>query len=232
MEIPLLLLHGALGAADQMAPLKTQLTAHFRQVFTLDFSGHGSAAEDAAEFSMPHFAQDVLHFMAQQEIPSANFFGYSMGGYVALELARNHPEKVRCIATLGTKFDWRPESAAQTAAVLDPEKWLAKATAFVEMLQRRHGTENWLRVVEKTKNMMLRLGNGAALSAEQISAIAHPVLIMTGELDNTVSLAESRTAADWLPAGQFVELPATKHPFEQVDLALLTEQLAAFFQKN
>lgn len=232
METPLILLHGALGAADQMAPLKTNLAANFHQVFCLDFSGHGSAATDAAEFSISNFAHDVLHFMERHGIPHADFFGYSMGGYVALELARINPEKVRRIATLGTKFDWSPEVAAQTAATLNPEKWQSKAPAFVEMLQTRHGRETWLQVVEKTKNMMLRLGQGDSLTAGQIAAVTHPTLVMVGTLDNTVGLDESRQAAGWLPFGQFAELPDTKHPFEQVDLNLLTEQLIGFFQRK
>jgi len=82
------------------------------------------------------------------------------------------------------------------------------------------------------KDMMLWLGQGDSLTAEQIAVITHRTLVMVGTLDNTVGLDESRQAAEWLPFGQFAELPDTKHPFEQVDLSLLAGQLIGFFSEG
>lgn len=230
MKTPLILLHGALGAADQMLPLKSLLGTGFSQILAPDLVGHGFSAADFQPFSIGRFAEALSAFLEKNGIGEADFFGYSMGGYVALELARARPKMVRRVATLGTKFDWTPESAAQTAATLDPEKWLAKAPTFVEILQKRHSPENWLAVVDRTKKMMAQLGAGQALTTEHLASIHCPVLVTVGSLDTTVSEAESKMAAERLRFGQFLPVLGAKHPFEQVDLAQLAVLLTDFFQ--
>ncbi len=139
---------------------------------------------------------------------------------------------MRRVATLGTKFDWSPETAAQAAAGIDPEKWLAKAPFFIEMLKTRHGEDGWLRVVEKTKAMMHGLGAAPDLTAERLAEISTPVLVMLGELDNTVPEEVSRAAAEQLKAGRFLLLPGVKHAFEQVDTASLANVLSPFFTEK
>src|SRR4029077_13449669 len=98
----LLVLHGAIGAKDQLQPLAEKLRSHYI-VHTLNFSGHGGETIPAT-FSIEGFANDVLHYLKQNNIDKINIFGYSMGGYVALYLAKHYPEKVNKAATLATKF--------------------------------------------------------------------------------------------------------------------------------
>jgi esterase/lipase len=51
----ILLLHGALGSAEQLVPLKTALEQSGRNVFSLNFSGHGGAPF-MNEFGIAQFA--------------------------------------------------------------------------------------------------------------------------------------------------------------------------------
>ena len=124
---PLILLHGALGSAAQLDQLSGLLKPCY-SCCTLNFSGHGGTPMPDA-FSIGLFAGDVLRFMAASNIEKADFFGYSMGGYVALYLAANHPERVGKIITLATKFAWTPESASREIRMLDPQKIAKKIPA-------------------------------------------------------------------------------------------------------
>lgn len=220
-----ILLHGALGAAAQMQGLSEKLSID-NQVLTCEFSGHGGKALPQGGFSIMGFADELSVFLQEHNIADATLFGYSMGGYVALELARRDASRIRRIITLGTKFDWTPESAAQEAAMLNPEKMEAKIPQFAEMLRQRHAPQDWKAVVKATADMMLDLGNGSAFSYAGLRSVAVPVQIMVGELDNMVTQAEGQNAAANLPHGTFVCLPRTKHPFEQVDLGLLLDSFA------
>ena len=105
----LILLHGALGSEKQLHALKNELTNF--NIYTLNFEGHGGRTINGS-YSIDRFVQNVLDFMFANQLQNASFFGYSMGGYVALKLAAYHPEKVESIVTLGTKFNWTPEIAA------------------------------------------------------------------------------------------------------------------------
>jgi pimeloyl-ACP methyl ester carboxylesterase len=87
---PLLLLHGAIGASAQLKPLADHLGRAFK-VYTPDFSGHGGRAGTDAPFTMALFAADVLQYMALAGLEKAAIFGYSMGGYVGMYLAKHLP---------------------------------------------------------------------------------------------------------------------------------------------
>ncbi len=169
----------------------------------------------------------MLDFLNQNNLAQTQIFGYSMGGYVALHLARKHPERVRRIVTLGTKLAWTPEIAARETALLNPDKIAAKVPVFAEALAGRHAPADWREVLRRTAELLHDLGNGAALGEEDFRSIACPVLVGLGELDNMVSLEESSQVANWLPNGRLEVLPGVKHPFEQVDAAWLADWLAS-----
>ncbi len=219
MKKPLLLLHGALGSAAQFDELKRDLSAN-RTVFALAFPGHGGQSTDA-EFSIARFADSVLAFLKNNNLAKVDIFGYSMGGYVAFWLARNYPERVERIVTLGTKLAWSPETAAREIAMLNPEKIADKVPAFAQMLAERHAPTDWQAVVRQTAGLLHGLGNGAALGPDDFRAITCPVVVGLGEADNMVSREESEQVADWLQNGRFEMLPGVKHPFEQLDQKML-----------
>ena len=102
MKPSLLLLHGALGSKQQFDPILKGLEASF-EVHTMNFDGHGRHAS-SREFSMQFFAENVMDYLKKHSIETIHLFGYSMGGYVALQLALIEPLKVKSIITLGTKF--------------------------------------------------------------------------------------------------------------------------------
>lgn len=226
MKPNILLLHGALGTKAQLEPLAEKLTANF-QVHTLDFAGHGDHASDAA-FTMELFANNVMALLQSQQLTSVHIFGYSMGGYVALQLASKHPEFVGKIVTLATKFDWTPATAAKEIKMLNPEKIVEKVPAFAAQLAAKHTANSWQGVVNKTAQMMQDLGNGAGLSSAELTAIKHPVLINIGDEDRMVSVDESRASATALPNGQLQIMPGFQHPLEKADLDILSGVIVGF----
>jgi pimeloyl-ACP methyl ester carboxylesterase len=80
----LILLHGALGHANQLHPLADLLKTY--HVHTLNFSGHGGTPMSNASFSIPLFAEEVRQYIRQNNLGNVAIFGYSMGGYVAMYL--------------------------------------------------------------------------------------------------------------------------------------------------
>jgi len=97
---PLLLLHG-LGASgfswrDNLGPL----SRHFR-VLAPDLPGHGrSPAPLDGDYSLEALVQGVVGFMDRRGLPRAALAGNSMGGSLALMLARDYPERVSALILL------------------------------------------------------------------------------------------------------------------------------------
>ncbi len=225
----LVLLHGALGAASQFGALKTALE-NDRSVSVLNFSGHGGKPF-APGFSIETFAQELLSFFDQNDMEKADVFGYSMGGYVALQLARVAPERIGKIITLATKFDWTPETAAREVKMLDPEKIEEKVPAFAEMLAVRHAPNDWKELLRKTADLMLALGGRNLLEVNILRKIPHPALICLGDKDQMISVEETRRAAEALPNGKLLIFDETPHLFEKVDVEKLAAEIRNFLRE-
>jgi pimeloyl-ACP methyl ester carboxylesterase len=222
--IPLIILHGALGSKVQLEPVKNHFALSGREVYSLNFSGHGGAAFESA-FGIEQFAQDVASFFKTNNIQHADIFGYSMGGYVALWFAYLYPEQVSEIITLGTKFDWSPESAEKEVKKLNAEKILEKVPAFARILEHRHSPNDWKVLLSKTSEMMLGLGRSPLLTPEVLKSIKTNALILLGDQDDMADKNYSEEVAKWLPNGNFKALVNTPHPIEKVNLEYLSNEL-------
>ena len=217
---PILLLHGALGSLTQLEPLKEFLEQEGKTVYSMNFSGH-SQRSFAEMFGIEQFATDVITFLEANQLDKVQIFGYSMGGYVAVRLALNHPEKVESIVTLGTKFDWDLESATREVAKLNPEKIEEKVPAFARILQQRHSPELWKQLLERTSEMMLALGKQPLLNDDNLKEISAPVTICLGDKDDMAARRFSEQVAKILRNGKFILFENTLHPIEKVNLEIL-----------
>jgi len=217
----LLLLHGALGSASQLASLAAELKDQFT-VHTPDFPGHGGSA--AEEFSISSFAQFTAGYCKEKGLGQVSIFGYSMGGYVACYLARHHPELVQGIVTLATKFHWDPPTAQRETALLQPAVIEEKIPKFAATLRARHAPGDWKDLLHQTAAMLTDMGNRNPLTVADLEAITVPVLVTLGDRDKMVSFDETLAAYRKLKNAQLAVLPGTPHPLEGVDpswLALL-----------
>ncbi len=97
---PLLLLHG-LGACsfswrDNLEPLSERY-----RVLAPDLPAHGrTGLASAADYRLEALAEGVLAFMDSQGVEKAAVAGNSLGGSLALLLARYHPERVAALILL------------------------------------------------------------------------------------------------------------------------------------
>lgn len=220
MEIPLILLHGALGSADQMRPLADRLSG-LRATILLEFPGHGGSPLPPGGLRMAALSEYLADRMREMDLGPADVFGYSMGGYAAAAMALHHPGLIRSLVTMGTKWAWSPAIAAAERRMLDPAVMEEKVPALVTLLERRHHPLPWQDLVLATKAMLAHLGDHPLLDPSVLSGLDIPVTILRGGGDRMVGREESEAAAAALPRGHYAELPGQKHPFEQTDLSLL-----------
>ena len=223
----LLLLHGAIGSNEQLIPLKEKLEGNFI-VHMLNFSGHGGKEMPGTGFSIETFANDVLQYLESNKIKTINIFGYSMGGYVAMWLAKHHPEKINHIITLATKFYWDKEVAAKETKMLVAETIETKIPAFAASLKQRHAPNDWKEVLIQTSSMLMDMGENNPLKLEDYVSINHPCLLMLGDKDKMVTLTETVDVFKQLSNAQLCVLPATTHPIEQVNVDILTFHIKQF----
>jgi pimeloyl-ACP methyl ester carboxylesterase len=227
----LLLLHGALGASEQFAPLIPLLEDHFT-LHLLDFEGHGRAPVKERPFRIDHFTENALDYLDRGGIERTHIFGYSMGGYVACTLARSHPRRVVSVATLGTKFHWDEETAKRETALLDPQKIAAKVPHFAQQLTERHSAAGWEEVLTRTQDLLWSLPAQGGFGPGEAALIECPLRVIIGDRDSTVTQEETRSIFNALPRGEMEVLPGTPHAFERVSTSRLAYSLIEFFERN
>ncbi len=226
MQRSIILLHGAIGASDQLKPLAQKLTGNNFKGYTLDFSGHGQAPFQK-QFGIEQFAGELKSFIKKNNLQGVPIFAYSMGGYVALYLAAQNRNLIGNIITLGTKLDWTPEGAQKELKMLDAKIISEKVPKFAEALKQRHGY-NWELLLKRTADMMIDLGNSNLLNAEAFSKIKNRVLMGLADSDNMVTVSETDNVASQIKNAERLTLQNTKHPIETVDVNVLGKVITGF----
>ena len=219
MSKTLLFLHGALGSESQLLPLKEMLKGEC-DVHSFNFAGHGGKVLPET-FSIKLFVEETVLFCEANALKSVSIFGYSMGGYVALYLAKHYPHLVESVITLGTKLNWDETVAAKEVKMMQPDIIEQKVPAFAAQLQKQHNPADWKIVMTKTAHMLTEMGRNNPLQTPDYNDIQCPVLLMLGDRDKMVTMDETVAAYQLLPKAQLSILPGTPHAIEQVDVEMV-----------
>ena len=227
----LLLLHGALGTSDQFKSIVEGLRDEWL-IHTPEFEGHGDAAQRNRPFRIEYFVENLMDYMNKKSLSRVHIFGFSMGGYVGLCLARRMPRRVGKVMTFATKFNWMGDIARAEASRLNYKLILSKAPAFARTLKERHGAERWMNVVEKTREMTLHLGEKMPLTDHDFRQITNSVRISVGDRDPMVTLEESIRVYRLLDSSELQVFPSTSHDIEGELGAKMVREMRDFFDKG
>jgi pimeloyl-ACP methyl ester carboxylesterase len=91
---PLVMIMGFGGSSAGWIFQRRAFQKYF-QVITFDNRGVGRSDKPVGPYSIGMMAEDTVGLMDHLGIEKAHILGVSMGGYIAQELAINHPERVR-----------------------------------------------------------------------------------------------------------------------------------------
>jgi len=245
----ILVLHGALGSAHQFSETGDPRPETGDQrpetvIEVMEFFGHGAAPDVDEAWTIDTFVDQLEGYLdpnsphRQQLVrlgaplsalrSPLSVFGFSMGGYVALSLAKRRPDLISRVLTLGTKLSWSPEQASHEIRMLDPDIIEQKVPKFAADLQHRHGHDHWRTVMWKTAELMKDLGDAPRLTPETMDQCTVPVRYLIGDRDEMVTLDETVNFYRATPNAELAVLPATRHPIEKVRKDLIDWHIADF----
>jgi len=91
---PLVLLHGGLLTIDlSFGEILPELAAG-RRVIATELQGHGRTADIERDIDVRFLADDVAALLDHLGVGQADVLGFSLGGWTALQLALDHPDRV------------------------------------------------------------------------------------------------------------------------------------------
>jgi pimeloyl-ACP methyl ester carboxylesterase len=216
---PLALLHGAMGTIDSCFADLLPAIASARQVIAIELQGHGHTADIDRPLSHPQLAADAAALLDALGIETADLVGYSLGGAVALELAMQHPGRVRRVVFAGGTSYRRdglyPEMLAEPESGADD---LTGSVWHQAYLRVAPDPSAWPVLVAKNNQLDRTF---AGWPDEAIQQLAAPVLLIIGDSDivrpeHTMTmfrLLGGGVIGDiaGLPASQLAVLPGTSH---------------------
>ncbi len=111
---PLILIHGNGGHAEAYARNLHRLGSKYRAM-AIDLLWHGLSGKPDWEPDMvPTYARQLLDLMDSEGIEKAHFEGESLGGWVALWMALNHPDRVgKLILNTNAGIKFKPTSVSE-----------------------------------------------------------------------------------------------------------------------
>ncbi len=213
----LILLHGAGDQAGTWSKVAPRLTANYH-VVALDLPGHGDSAPAAGPLKMETLAGSTEAVLAHYS-PPLTLVGNSLGAWIAMLYARQHPERVaRVVAVDGgplrgdrpalTKLPAnREEARRMIEATMDPGS--ARVPDFVvDDVVRQANRGPMARIVQAGGDLEKSL-------FDNLRDFSVPVDLVWGESDQLVPLEYARKMEAQLPAVRLTTLPRCGHMPQQ-----------------
>src|SRR5882757_5874659 len=207
---PLVLIHGGVLTIDLSFAALLPALAERHRVIAVELQGHGHTADTDRPITLPNLASDVVALLDELGVEQADFFGFSLGGLTALQIAVAHPERVGRLVLAATQYhqdgyydevrtpDWSSPrlpgeadfaqmSAAYARTAPDPEHFqdfLAKVSAAAQ------APLTW--------------------TADDLTALAAPTLLVIGDQD-FVRIEHAAEMLRLIPRARLAVLPDTTH---------------------
>ena len=222
---PFVLLH-AFPLSSAMWARDVGYFARAARVITPDLPGFGGSARQPQP-SIPAMAQAVADLLDALEIHEPVILaGLSMGGYVALEVMRHAPQRVKALGLFSTKA--AADSPQQregrmkllerlrregldvllqaTLPKLVGTTTTARRPAVIAELERAIRAANCEGVMDAVRAMAQRRDSQPVLSA-----ISCPTLIVSGVEDALIPPSESEAMAQAIPGARLQVIPEAGH---------------------
>lgn len=133
----LLLLHGWTASADLQFFGAYEALAASYSFIAIDHRGHGRGMRSSQPFTLDDAAADAAALVSRLGVGPVVLVGYSMGGPLALLMARDHPHVARGLVVQATALEWNGTLAERL-------RW--KTVRVISPLLRSWAYPRWVRL--------------------------------------------------------------------------------------
>jgi pimeloyl-ACP methyl ester carboxylesterase len=232
-DVPLVMLQHFRGNLDNWDPALTDALAAEREVILVDYPGVGSSNGQPSS-TITESAQQLIAFIAALGLDEIDLLGFSIGGFVAQQIALVRPALVRrlVLAATGPKgapgmHGWREDIAAAARGESKPENLLYIMFAHTASSQRR-GMEFLGRFMQRQEgrdaptsdaardaqyDAVVEWGIPDHAALQRLTGIKSPTLIIQGDEDLMIPTKLSYLMAGLIPDARLRIYPDAAHGF-------------------
>lgn len=223
--------------------------SQFFRTITFDSRGVGDSDRPQEPYTTADLAADVAGLVEGLGLGPSHILGYSLGGTIAMELAARRPELVRSLVLVSTHsggeqhipadpeaharlapdpaLDHRANMGRSMAVVAAPGYWDANPAEMAQVLDVRLSkpTPYW------SFNLQLQAARAWPGIGQRLQDLAAPALIVHGDADQLVPVANASSLAALLPGAQVLLIPGAGHlPF--IEAAPMFNRVVARFLQS
>jgi pimeloyl-ACP methyl ester carboxylesterase len=241
-----LMIHGFVFSLESFDGWAAALRSDYR-VIRFDLLGHGLTGPDADKrYSPPERAAFIGDLMDALEIDRAVVAGNSLGGLSAWRFAASHPERVEALILVSPggypingvgDAPLPPPKAMETFLRLVPE---AGARASLQYIYSDDAKATDARAA-LMRDMMRRRGNGQAFidsineftlpdPEPDLARIAAPTLILWGEDDVIIPIAQGERMAAMIPGARLARYAGVGHAAQEEAPEATAADVRAFLE--
>lgn len=195
---PIVLLHGFPLNHTMWDAQAKYLSGKGYRVIRPDLRGHGQSPAVAEPATMLHMVEDVLIILDNLKITKFRLGGFSMGGYVALELTYRHAGRVEALLLVDTRAEPDTDDAKkgrrQTIDQIRARGNVVLVETMLPKLLSEQTTKQRPELVEQVRKMIMDTPRDGALHALEgimqrpdqrpnLGSISVPTLIVVGAED-------------------------------------------------
>jgi pimeloyl-ACP methyl ester carboxylesterase len=222
---PILLIHGFCETSDIWRDMQIQLSSSY-QVISIDLPGFGKSSFNAAIQSLDEIADEISNLLLAKNISQCFVIGHSLGGYIALALARKYPEMLLGFglfhSTTFSDDEEKKKIRDKTVEYVENHGIELWAKGFISKLFYSKNTLKhkkailWLeKIASQTPLEVFRayttFMKNRVDSTDFLVSFQKPVFLISGEKDVVVPMSQSLLMKDQITNGDSLILAETGH---------------------
>ena len=230
---PLLLLNGTASPASEWDPAFLAGLAENARVIVFDYPGLGQSTA-AAQRSFRAMAASTSQLLTDIGVGSADVLGWSMGGFIAQELLRSHPDQLRHVVLMATnpggaktvlgppwvqRADSNADAGLRTYLRTNYPPTVCARRAGNRFIDRLASAQNSgrfppSRVPAATNRTMVAAEDPWLRSAKNLrdlGTVTTPVQVLVGRRDVITPPRNSRILARAIPGARLTIVPGAGH---------------------
>ena len=231
--LPLLCLQHFTGTLDNWDPAIVDALAADREIILFENAGVGASGGEVPD-SIESMAAHVLRFVDALKLEKLHILGYSLGGFLAQNIAIVRPKLVGRLILSGSAPEGGPGAGMDRPELLaiytdaqmpagekltrlffpDTAEGREAAARFVARLDARTGDRdapNGPAVASTQLKAMIDWANWRGDVREKLGNIPHPTLVTNGSYDIMIPTENSYLLAKWLPDATLIIYPRAGH---------------------
>ncbi|MEI6532229.1 MAG: alpha/beta hydrolase [Candidatus Roizmanbacteria bacterium] len=226
---PVLFVHGWGGSQKSLQPVADILSSEYR-CYTLDLPGFGESDNPDPDWSVKEYAECVVAFIHQLDLPTVSYIGHSFGGSLGIYIASHYPEIVTKLVLCDASYKRKAvrKRGGDICSKL-PSQPLQEVCKFSRRIAYRllyphsdlykfpHLESNFRKIV--TDDL-----------TTQIDLITTPTLILWGEIDVDTPVSFAHELHEHIKGSFLKIVPQVGHGLPIKMPQLVVEEIQKFFK--